>query len=152
MVGRLPQGRQPNLWRHFTRFNSTASRKITISQLSTHRYWSSFWWCDAFPRQPVRIREKHLESGNLFSGSSISTSVPCFRLQTISQFISDLNASVVFFRPGDSLKAMVSQSLSQNMSDRTKMDSEVRSNDQYWSTAVICNDVLGNYSLFLIVL
>ena len=35
-VGRLPQGKKPNLWRHFTRFNSTASEKIAISQLSMH--------------------------------------------------------------------------------------------------------------------
>ena len=41
-VGRLPQGRQPNLGRNFTRFNSTTSGKIAFSQLSTHGYWSEF--------------------------------------------------------------------------------------------------------------
>ena len=30
---------------------------------------ASFWWRDALPHQPVRIREESLESGNLFSGS-----------------------------------------------------------------------------------
>ena len=30
---------------------------------------ASFWWWDAHPNQPVRIREETLESGNLFSGS-----------------------------------------------------------------------------------
>ena len=37
---------------------------------------ASFWWWDALPHQPVGIREETLESGNLFSGSWISASVP----------------------------------------------------------------------------
>ena len=37
---------------------------------------ASFWWQDALPHQPVRNREETLESGNLFSGSWISASVP----------------------------------------------------------------------------
>ena len=41
-VGHLAQVRQPNSWWHFTRFNSTNSGKIAISQLSTHGYWSKF--------------------------------------------------------------------------------------------------------------
>ena len=44
----LPQGRQSNLWQHFTRFNSTTSGKIAISQLSTHGYWSKI--LAGFPR------------------------------------------------------------------------------------------------------
>ena len=36
---------------------------------------ASFWWRDALPHQPVRIREETLESGNIFSGGWISTSV-----------------------------------------------------------------------------
>ena len=39
-------------------------------------FGTSFWWWDAIPHQPVGIREKTLESGNLFSGSWISASVP----------------------------------------------------------------------------
>ena len=39
-VERLPQDRQPNLWRHLTRFILTTSGKFAINQLSTHGYWS----------------------------------------------------------------------------------------------------------------
>ena len=37
---------------------------------------ASVWWWDVLPHQPVLIREDTLESGNLFSSSWISTSVP----------------------------------------------------------------------------
>ena len=74
----LPQGRQSNLWWHFTRVNLTTSGNIAISQLSTHRYWSEFFLVAGClsSHQPTRIREETLESGNLFSGSWISASVP----------------------------------------------------------------------------
>ena len=39
---------------------------------------ASFWWQDALPHQPVWIREETLESGNPFSSSWISASVPKF--------------------------------------------------------------------------
>ena len=37
---------------------------------------ASFWWRDALPHQPVRIREETLESGNLLSGSWIPPPYP----------------------------------------------------------------------------
>ena len=55
------------------------SGNIVISQLSTHGYWSNFLvaGCSSAP-----IREETLESGNLFSGSWISTSVPTQYINT----------------------------------------------------------------------
>ena len=53
----LSQGRQPNLWRHFTRFNSTNSGKTAVSQLSPLGYWAEFLVAGCPSTQPVRIRE-----------------------------------------------------------------------------------------------
>ena len=56
-----------------------STRLVTKRQLSIPgKVGASFWWCDALLHQPVGIREKTLESGNLsvFSGSWISASVP----------------------------------------------------------------------------
>ena len=40
-VGQLSHGRQPNLWRRFTRFNLTIIGIIDINWLFTHGYWSN---------------------------------------------------------------------------------------------------------------
>ena len=49
-VGRFPQGRQPNLWRHFSRFYWTTSGKEKSPSASyppiciVWRGWSVWWW------------------------------------------------------------------------------------------------------------
>ena len=68
-VGRLPQGRQPNLWRHFTRFNSITSGKISISQVSSpwvleHVFGGGM----PFHTNQFGLGKETLASGNLFSG------------------------------------------------------------------------------------
>ena len=90
-VRRLPQGRQPNLWRHLTRFDSTTKWK-NRHRLVIHApmgIGASFWWRDAFhytvPHQPFRNREETLESGNLFSDSWNSASVPLSHLLNIAK-------------------------------------------------------------------
>ena len=57
---------------------SRKSRSVTIRQLSYPReYWSKFLVAGCLSsHQPTRIWEETLESGNLFSGSWISGSVP----------------------------------------------------------------------------
>ena len=76
-VGRFAQGRQPNLWQNFKKFNSNTSGKKTPSaSYPPMGIGASFWGWDALPNQPVGITEETLESRNLFSGSWISTSVP----------------------------------------------------------------------------
>ena len=44
---------------------------------------ASFWWRDAHSHQPVWIMEETLESGNLFSNSSISVSLPSILMPSI---------------------------------------------------------------------
>ena len=50
--------------------------KLPSASYPTMSIGASFWWRDALPHQPVRIKEETLDSGNLFSGSWISASVP----------------------------------------------------------------------------
>ena len=79
MVKHLPQGTQPNLWRHFTRFDfDHLVEKSPSASYPPTGIGASFWWRDALPNQPARIREETLESGNLFSGSWISAFVPLY--------------------------------------------------------------------------
>ena len=75
-VGRLPQGGQSNLWPHSTRFNSTTKWKNCHQPDIQPRILERVLVAGCPTTQPIRIREKILESGNFFSGSWISASVP----------------------------------------------------------------------------
>ena len=63
---RLPQGRQPNLWPHFTRVDVTSSENCYKPVIRKWE-WIEFLvgWCLS-SHQPVPIREETLESGNFF--------------------------------------------------------------------------------------
>ena len=80
-VDNQPLATLPFLDLSFSHSDASISRKshlVTIRQLAIHgNVGTSFWWsgCPS-SHQPAQIREETLESGNLFSGSWISASVP----------------------------------------------------------------------------
>ena len=84
-IGRLPQGGQtkPLVTLHKIQLDHRVEKSSSASYPPID-VEASFSWRDALPHQPVRIRKESLESGNLFSGSWISASVPPILLLTFS--------------------------------------------------------------------